>query len=102
MADLKLSEVDNFNVTPVALEIFCYQASVTMMRLVLATKQASTFKHTSVHIFNLTYLHQIDKCQLIFGPIAPSLFVLVKEILGRCQFGNMTISDSANCFYKVF
>lgn len=74
---------------------------MTVVRLVLAAQQASTFNFLLVDHLDLASRYQIPKSCGITVPVSPSYLEIFEHILRRCEFRQMLIFHSTQGFGKI-
>jgi hypothetical protein len=87
--------------SPLALQIFRHQPPVTVVRLVLAAKEAATRYQGRVDVvLNLPFLHQGKEATLIILPRA-SLPIFVPHLLGRREQRQVDVIDPENFLQEI-
>lgn len=92
----------DFKFSPASSEIFRHQSAVAVMRLVLATQQASTLDSFWIDfLFNFPFLHQFQKRGFIDTPVAFVLFVGIEDVLSGCEHRQVDVVDVGDFLEKV-
>ena len=95
-------EVVGLDSAPFGVEIFRDEPAMAVMRQVLTAKQATVVKHVrSNELFDLPLRHHILKFLFVDAPIAFLLFIRIKDVLRRCEFGQMDVFNAADFFEEV-
>lgn len=76
--------MENVDVAPMVLKVFCHKPAVTMVRFVLAAQKAAVYECLfGNRLLNTPLLHQIEELSLVRLPIFVLLPVLVQHLLRR-------------------
>jgi len=85
------------HVSPLSVQVFGHQSTVTEVRFVLATEETAFVNEFLRNlVFNPSLLHQAKEFLLIDLPVTLILFVIIQNILSRGKDWRMHIFDSEN------
>lgn len=81
-ASVELRNVGDRHVAPLLLQVFRYQAAVTVFRSFFAAEETSIVENFARHIFDLPRAHQAQEAALVCAPVSRLLFLVLVEHLG--------------------
>jgi len=99
---LGLDKMFDLKITPFVTQVFSDETSMTMVGLVLTTKEAGPIEDLRFELFlDLSASHEVAKIPLVGFPRSLLFFVRVEHILSGRKLGKMHVVNLSNLTQEI-